>query len=227
VPAHFFVDLGAQAHGDRDSGELVGGLGGRVEVGEVRPDDHDLALAEGLAISGDLFLRVAAGGIGVQETAQRLRHSRKGCGHVLVIQARGTEDPGLDQRPAGFRRQQCLHAEVLARGRYAADDVGFRFGRRVAFLHAHDDADRVGLAADAFQRTGERAGGAGFAHGGLDVGDEHRAIQGEHGRIGVGAGGDQADNGRSNSSDGTRTAIDLDDPYTVVIIGRHLVASAC
>ncbi|MNH17874.1 hypothetical protein D3C79_775600 [compost metagenome] len=95
MPANFLVDLGAQANraGYGRCSDI--GVGGGAPLHEIRPDDHDFAGAEVLAVGRGFFLGLAAVGTEVGETAQLLRDGYQGRSHGQGVQARYGQDAWL------------------------------------------------------------------------------------------------------------------------------------
>nr|KGS70677.1 hypothetical protein X990_6175 [Burkholderia pseudomallei MSHR4868] len=195
VPADVVVDLRAQAGGDRrrrDDGRRVRRV---VPAEPVRPDHHDFALAELLAVRGGFFLRLAAGRRHVGHRAQRLRGSRERGRDRLRIEAGRRENARLHAERT-LRGEQRLDARVLAVRRHGADDVRGRLVGVLAFGDAHDDGQRLRLLADRVERAAQRAFLAGLAERGDDVRQQHGRIERKRARVSVGRRADDAEHGR-------------------------------
>ncbi|MNV82110.1 hypothetical protein D3C71_1758240 [compost metagenome] len=89
MPTDFLIDLGAQAQRHCSGRERVANLGRRVEIGEVRPNDHDFALTEGFAVRRDLFLGLTIPGRSVDKASQLLRDAHQSSRDLRIVQARG------------------------------------------------------------------------------------------------------------------------------------------
>ena len=205
MPALLLVDARAQAQGVGHGRGVLHGGGGQVECLEAGPQQHQFALAEVLAVGLGLG-HIVADGRRIRKAAQLDGHGRQRVGHGLAVQARRAQDARLDAE-LGLGRQQRLQARVLVAGG-GADDLGvlvgaaFGLGGAFAIGHAHDDQHRAALLLDGVQRQGQRALGAGLADGRIDLGDQHRTVQRESGRIGVAGSGHEADHGRGHNADG-------------------------
>ncbi len=203
VEADFLVDPRASAHRGRD--------GMASKAGEVRIDEHQLAIAELAAVSqsGGVVGRIgesvrrAAGG--VDEAAKLLGDGDEGSGHRLSVEAGAAEDPRTHAQ-LGLGREQGLHPGIGAAGDAADDvDVGRLFGARLAGLDAgsdaHDDDDRAGLVRDRAQALRQGAGDAGVADRAADVRHQDWRVERKGVGVGVGGGGDEADHGQGCGAD--------------------------
>ena len=117
MPADGLVDFGAQAQGAGDGPGGVGGVGGGVPGFELRPDEHQLAGAEAVAVGHGRFLVGTLPGAGVDERSQLLGNGDQGGGDGLAVQPRRSEDARGNAK-LGLGSQQCLHAGYLLASRH-------------------------------------------------------------------------------------------------------------
>ncbi|SVS35204.1 Uncharacterised protein [Klebsiella pneumoniae] len=150
MPAGVLVDFGAQA---QRAGGRPGGFG-RVRRGipcqKIRPDNHQLALAEILAIEHRLGNVLAIPGADITKGAELLTNRRERGRNLKGIETRHAEDARFNAGD-GLRREQRFQPGVIAAFVGAADDVGnsLRFGIVAGtFGNAHNDNDRFRLVGD-------------------------------------------------------------------------------
>ncbi len=204
------------------------GDGMAIPARHVRPDQHQLALAEFAAIGnglvpvdGDDAVRAASG---IDEAAQLLRHDDRRVDDLLGVEARDADDPRTDTG-ARLCHEQRLQAGVDAAGGTTDDVLGRGLGVR-AGGDAHNDHEGRALVGDGPERQAQRTSRPGHADRRDDVGDQDRAIEREGGveRVGRsadggGGGGDQADDGGrflEDRADAGDRLVDLD-----AVEGRH------
>ncbi|CTU18306.1 Uncharacterised protein [Escherichia coli] len=147
MPALLLVDFSAQTQRTGGGIRGGGGTGDRIPCEEIRPDDHQLTLAEILAVGFHLGNGLTAPCADISESAQLLTDGCQCNSHLFGIQSRHTENTRFN---TGYRlrRQQGFQSGVLTVFVGGADDIGnglreFRFLVITgAVFHAHDNGDR-------------------------------------------------------------------------------------
>ncbi|CAH0222235.1 hypothetical protein SRABI106_01990 [Rahnella aquatilis] len=219
MPAGFGVNFGTQTERVSGGGGDVAGVGGGVPGHEVRPDHHQLTLAEIVAVLDGIGHGFAAVCADVAKGAELLTDGGE-CGRdLLIIQSRHAENTRL-YAEFSLRGQQGFHAGIHAGVVRTAYDVGggFRFG--FTLCDAHHDNNRFSLVSNSHQGGAQRAGFTGLTGGGQYVGNEHRRIQREGRRIGILAGADHPNDGGGNGGDNAGAVIDFNNAHTVMIISH-------
>ncbi len=158
MPAGLLVDFGTQT--ERAGGRPcnIGIVGRGVPCQKIRVNDHQLALAEILAVGNGFRNGLAAPCADIAKRAQALTGCRERGRHFLRIQPRHAENARLNAGD-GFCSQQRLKPGVFAVFVSRADDVGnglflrrFRvfwvFG---TFGNAHNHNDRLALVGNGLQ----------------------------------------------------------------------------
>ncbi|CAA0177617.1 hypothetical+protein [Escherichia coli] len=105
MPALLLVDFSAQTQRTGGGIRGGGGTGDRIPCEEIRPDDHQLTLAEILAVGFHLGNGLTAPCADISESAQLLTDGCQCNCHLFGIQSRHTENTRFN---TGYRlrRQQ-------------------------------------------------------------------------------------------------------------------------
>lgn len=143
-------------------GQSPGGLG-RVRRGipcqKIRPDNHQLTLAEILAIEHRLGNVLTIPCADIAKGAQLLANRREGGRHFKGVEARHAKDARFNAGD-GLRREQRFQPGVIAAFVGTADDIrdSLRLGIVAGtFGNAHNDNDRFRLVGDCLEGCGRGA----------------------------------------------------------------------
>ncbi|MNF01083.1 hypothetical protein D3C80_2000200 [compost metagenome] len=96
MPAHLFVELGAQAQGTGYRGGRLRAVGYGVPVDKVGPDQHQFTGAEARTVGQRLGYGLAVEAVGISKAPQLLRDGHQFGGHGQVVETRYTEDARFD-----------------------------------------------------------------------------------------------------------------------------------
>ena len=144
MPADGLVDIGTQAECARSCVCRCGGVCGGIPCKEIRPDDHQLALAEILAIGHRLGNGFTTPCADIAKGAQADTDRSKCDCDLFGIETRHAENARLNAGDC-FGSQQRLDAGIFTALIRAADDIGngLRFGVfSGTFGNTHDNCDR-------------------------------------------------------------------------------------
>ncbi len=147
MPALLLVDFSAQTQRTGGGIRGGGGTGDRIPCEEIRPDDHQLTLAEILAVGFHLGNGFTAPCADIPECIQFLAYRCQCDGNLFGVQPRYAENAWFN---AGNRLSphQGFQSGVLTVFVGGADDIGnglreFRFFVFAgAVFHTYDNGDR-------------------------------------------------------------------------------------
>src|SRR5471030_163742 len=151
MPAGVLVDFGTQAQCACRSVSGIRLAGGGIPVNEVRPNQHQLTLAEVVAVLNGIGNGLCTKYADVTERAQLLANCCQCCGHRLIVMARDAQNTRFHAQ-LRLCREQGFHTGVTAVGVRAADNIGRSYRFVFTFFNANDHGDRFALIGDSQQR---------------------------------------------------------------------------